>query len=407
MARKSHRLAMVALVVALLAASVVPVHADNKKDDLQSQVDQAQQDYDAAQQDLDHALQDVADTQDTVNALDSQLGDVRAQVIQVNDSLNTTRQQLAETQQQLANAQAQLQVKQAEYDATWADTKDLMNTMQLMHDGGSIALLSQATNLYELLSFSSVLSQMNDKCQSLLQQLEDEEAELDARRQQAEEAAAQLEAAQAQLEQQQNQLDSMQGQLADALQQANDTLSDQQAKAAAQQELSDAAKANLEQAQKELDAYVNSQSQQYTTSTLHCSLNFRCPLDSYSRITTQYGSPDPWGSPHNGTDFAAADGTPIYAAADGVVSVAKSHYSYGNYIQISHGTADDGNRYDTLYAHMSSFCVSVGQQVKAGDVIGYVGNTGQVSGSGGGYHLHLELRINGSRTNPLNWIPAS
>ncbi len=89
-----------------------------------------------------------------------------------------------------------------------------------------------------------------------------------------------------------------------------------------------------------------------------------------------------------------------------MVSVAASHFSYGNYVQVSHGTADNGSRYDTLYAHMSSYCVSVGQQVKAGDVIGYVGNTGQVSGSGGGYHLHLELRVDGARTDPLAWVPA-
>lgn len=56
-------------------------------------------------------------------------------------------------------------------------------------------------------------------------------------------------------------------------------------------------------------------------------------------------------------------------------------------------------------AHMSSFCVSAGQTVHKGDVIGYVGNTGDVRGANGGYHLHLELRINGTRTDPLQYIP--
>ena len=54
---------------------------------------------------------------------------------------------------------------------------------------------------------------------------------------------------------------------------------------------------------------------------------------------------------------------------------------------------------------MSIFCVSAGQTVHKGDVIGYVGNTGDVRGANGGYHLHLELRINGTRTDPLQYIP--
>ena len=156
-----------------------------------------------------------------------------------------------------------------------------------------------------------------------------------------------------------------------------------------------------------LDAYVRAQSQRYTTADLHLtSLAFRCPLDSYGRITTQFGEPDPWGIPHRGTDFAAPGGTPVYAIADGIVSAAAAVYSYGNCVQISHGTADDGNTYDSLYAHLSSIAVSQGSAVTKGQVIGYVGNTGNVySTGGGGYHLHLELRVNRARVNPLAYVP--
>lgn len=91
--------------------------------------------------------------------------------------------------------------------------------------------------------------------------------------------------------------------------------------------------------------------------------------------------------------------------ADGVVSAARAMNSYGNCVQISHGTADDGNNYASLYAHMASIAVSEGQTVTKGQVIGYVGNTGDVVGANGGYHLHLELRINGSRTDAMRYIP--
>lgn len=130
-------------------------------------------------------------------------------------------------------------------------------------------------------------------------------------------------------------------------------------------------------------------------------------LQNYTAITCRFGAPDAIdGSGHNGTDLADPGGTPIYAAADGVVSLAAARPSYGNVVQLSHGAADDGHRYDTLYAHMQSFCVSAGSVVSKGQLIGYVGNTGDVRGKNGGYHLHLELRIDGVRTDALRMIPV-
>ncbi len=74
------------------------------------------------------------------------------------------------------------------------------------------------------------------------------------------------------------------------------------------------------------------------------------------------------GHPHRGTDFAAPGGTPIYAIADGIVSAARAMNSYGNCVQVSHGTADDGHRYDSLYAHMSSITVAEGTAVQKGGI---------------------------------------
>ena len=61
----------------------------------------------------------------------------------------------------------------------------------------------------------------------------------------------------------------------------------------------------------------------------------------------------------------------------------------------------DGNAYSTLYGHMKSVATSAGKYVKQGELIGYVGTTGNSTGN----HLHLELRVNGARTNPLNYVP--
>ena len=127
------------------------------------------------------------------------------------------------------------------------------------------------------------------------------------------------------------------------------------------------------------------------------------PLPVAGTITSQFGHRvDPITgevSSHTGTDIACAEGTPILAAADGTVTVANGldswGGSYGYYIQINHG-----NGLETLYAHCSSICVTTGQQVQAGQIIGYVGHTGRATGS----HLHLEVLINKTRVDAMNFF---
>ena len=99
---------------------------------------------------------------------------------------------------------------------------------------------------------------------------------------------------------------------------------------------------------------------------------------------------------HRGDDLCAAEGTEIYAAADGVVLAAQEHYSWGNFVEIDHGTDANGLRWSTLYAHMKSCAVQVGQTVTAGQVIGYVGSTGNTTGNA----CHFEMQVNGTLVEP-------
>lgn len=124
---------------------------------------------------------------------------------------------------------------------------------------------------------------------------------------------------------------------------------------------------------------------------------FIYPLPVGGYISCRFGDTDPNGAPHWALDVAIAAGTPVYAAADGKVLVAKWHDSYGNFVLIDHGGG-----YSTLYAHFSSIAVSAGQSVSAGQVIGYVGTTGFSKGN----HLHFEFRVNGQKKNPLDYVPC-
>ena len=94
---------------------------------------------------------------------------------------------------------------------------------------------------------------------------------------------------------------------------------------------------------------------------------------------------------HTGADLSAAQGTPVYAAANGVVRIARSHASYGNYVRLLHLGGDE-----TIYAHLQYLFVRPGQQVQAGQCLGTVGQTGNATGP----HLHFELLHAGVRYDP-------
>ncbi|ANI41776.1 M23 family metallopeptidase [Mycolicibacterium vaccae] len=102
-----------------------------------------------------------------------------------------------------------------------------------------------------------------------------------------------------------------------------------------------------------------------------------------------------WGVLHAGIDIANAIGTPILAAADGLVVAAGSEGGYGNVVKIRHA---DGTV--TLYGHNSSIMVNVGERVMAGDQIAKMGNTGNSTGP----HCHFEVHIGGTRVDPVGWL---
>ena len=382
-------------------------YAEGKKDELTQKQTETRQEYEAAQSTLRDLQSAQTQTENEVAALSGQAAELTGQIAAVTQAVQDAQTALDERQAAADTARAALDAKQAEYNARLAACKEQLRAMQRLDGGGGIWLLSQAKSLYQLLTFDTVLRQMNAKNSAVLAELDAEAAALEQARAEADTAVQQAAEAKAALESQQAALSATQSELEAALLAANSALTQQQAAAQAQAAVTDAAKKAYEDATAALDAYVREQSRRYTTADLHLtSLAFRCPLDSYGRITTQFAEPDPWGIPHRGTDFAAPGGTPIYAVSNGVVSAARTMNSYGNCVQVSHGTADDGHRYDSLYAHMSSITVAEGTAVQKGDLLGYVGNTGNVYGAGGGYHLHLELRVDGARVNPLGYVPS-
>ncbi|MFA5297196.1 MAG: M23 family metallopeptidase [Lutibacter sp.] len=121
--------------------------------------------------------------------------------------------------------------------------------------------------------------------------------------------------------------------------------------------------------------------------------------ENLTRMASGYGwRSDPFTKArkkHEGMDFSASVGTPVYASGDGIVERADQNSAgYGKHIRIDHGFG-----YITLYGHLSNYNVRKGQKVKRGDLIGFVGNTGRSQGP----HLHYEVHKNGTAINPINF----
>jgi murein DD-endopeptidase MepM/ murein hydrolase activator NlpD len=130
------------------------------------------------------------------------------------------------------------------------------------------------------------------------------------------------------------------------------------------------------------------------------SIPSRTPIEGF-RFTSAFGMRDHpvvgGRRAHKGIDLAAPTGTPIYATADGMVSKAEWFSSYGLYVSLEHG-----GEIQTRYGHMSRLNVASGQQVRKGDLIGYVGSTGRSTGP----HLHYEVRVAGQAVNPMPYMQS-
>ncbi len=378
-----------------------------KLDKLSQSIDQHKKELSDAKKKESAAKALESELKERVTVLQDQIGVLGGQIAAVQNSIGEKEQQIGVMQTQITDKQTQIEQKQNEIDAQWDDFKKHMAAMQELRDGGSVAMLSAVNDLYELLTFNEVMQDISIKDTEIMNNMKSAKQGLEDDKAALEEQKAGLEAEKAELQSQKSELDSQNAQMKGKQSELNNSISAAKLSAAEAQAAQQKAQAaiesdelNYEAVKKEIQKMIAAAS----ASKPQLSFNgFACPLKSYSRISSEYG----WrknpvsgvNKLHAGIDFAAAGGTPIYAAASGYVQVAGwSTGGYGNYVIIYHGKMSDGNTYSTLYAHMRSVATSAGKYVKQGELIGYVGTTGNSTGN----HLHLEVWKGGSKANAVN-----
>lgn len=386
----------VAVAMTMTLSTVMTPLAAASVSDLRQKLQEQQAALEKVNQQLKEAQSDKADAQALKTQLEQQKSLLLSQIGTLTEQIGGLDNDIVNKQDEINQKQQEVDQKQAEYDQRWADFKDRMRAMQRLNDGGSIALLSSATNLYQLLTFATTLEQIVSKDEEICQQLEDEHTQLEQQRAELEQAKADLEATKADYEAQKAALNSKTSELAENISQTDESISKAEAEEQALKEAQIEANKKVDEAAKELDAALNAANQAYGNASIQCSLDFGRPLATYKYVSCYFG-----GNGHRGTDYAAPGGTEIYAVSGGVVTAAAYHYSWGYYVQVYHGKDDNGNSYSTLYAHMNSApIVSVGQSVSKGQTLGYVGSTGNSTGN----HLHLEMKVNNVLVNVMNYL---
>ena len=384
----------------LLSVSVYPATAATSMSSLQNKLDKLSQSIVQHKKELSNAKKKEqaakaleSELKEKVTVVQSQISVLKGQIAEVQNSIGLKEQEIAAKEQQITE-------KEAEIADQWGDFKQHMAAMQELRDGGSVAMLSAVNDLYELLTFNEVMQDISIKDTEILDNMKNAKEALESDKLTLESQRSELQSKKADLDAQNSQMRAKQNELNSSVAAA------QMSAAEAQQAQKDAQAAiesdemNYEAVKKQIQKMIAAAAASKPTLSF---TGFICPLKSYSRISSEYG----WrknpvtgvNKLHAGTDFAAPGGTPIYAAASGYVQVAGwSSGGYGNYVIIYHGKMSDGNTYSTLYGHMRSVATSAGKYVKQGELIGYVGSTGNSTGN----HLHLEVWKGGSKANAVN-----
>lgn len=411
MNKKMQRIIVIVLAAALLLTVMIPAlnliaGATVTKNDIQNIKDelaQIQAQKKETEKKLSAVRNDLAKAREQMSLIESQVVLTEAQINASQELLDQYDLQIAGKEQDIRDLEQQEQEQLEEF----------YRQVRWMEETGNVSYLSilfEASSFQELLEYSMLITDIMEYSNRIIDRLQATQAEIAVARDELQASRDEQAAVQEELEAQKAQLEEDRAEQNRLLQQiaASESALAKEAKLQAEseakvnKELKDAEKkyaaqlAEIERKRKEAEAAAAAQQNANVNGAWYWPLPGRYGISSIFGSRYIFGH---WES-HTGTDIPAPSGTPIYAANDGIVTTVNTNRyasSYGYYCTISHGGG-----YVTLYAHQCQVpIVKVGDTVAKGQVIGYVGTTGNSTGN----HLHFELRVNGVRGDILRLYP--
>lgn len=406
--------------VLCLSSYILPAAAWNSKDEIQDKIDEQESRKADSEQNASKFQQEINDMQAEIDVVNQKISDLNVQIADKNKLIAQYQEEVNGLQKEINDADVRQQELDTEISATYDLLSERLYATYVAGETSTLELLLSAEDFETFLTRLELVRRIAEHDTSLVSDLQADIDELKATTEKLSRDKAAVEEKQAAVK---SERDAIAASRAEEQQARNLQESKQNSM---EQKLSQASKsaADAEKQIEKLNAAMEEYDRQQAagmengSGSINNSGSSNYPVSSKGMIRPlQYPnvviSAGWYGYPgHKGIDFTTAGATgntygkEIRAAADGVVYSSEYHYSWGNNVYINHG-----NGVYTRYAHCSKLLVGKGQTVKQGQVIAYVGNTGNVSprpsaaNPHAGAHLHFEVWVNGDRVNPAPWLP--
>ncbi len=356
--------------------------------DLNSKYASLQKQQEAVQKEINKARNDKDKQLALKKQLDNQIYAVRQQIDVLAQSINILEDNIASKESLISKAESEI-------DENSRMLRMRLNAMYKSQNSTVLGLVMGADSFSHFLSRAQVASKIADHDKDLLKDLQLELKYINAAKSEVEENKNQVSQAKKQMADKQDQLGTQLSKTEDMIQDIE----------ALEKEYI-ANKAKIDKQMKEVQSEVDAIYAQIKSVGKYEGGVMLWPVNGYYSVTSQYGWRFGGKDFHTGIDIAGLNaagkgiyGKPISAASDGKVAFVQKTYTpgrgYGIYCIIDHGGG-----ISTLYGHQSGLNVNVGQTVKRGDIIGYVGSTGWSTGP----HLHFEVRVDGKHVNPWSYL---
>lgn len=390
-------------IIALLSAGVLFtgsfvgvgafISAD-ELDDAEKEKQRLEERKEEAQKELESIELAKNDVMSNIEKLDKKMGKVNTKLDEINGKLKTANTQLEQLQVDLSEAEEK---EENQYET-------MKKRIRYMYENGSDKywdIIFGAKSMGELLNRVEYISKITKYDNNMLKEYETTRQEVANKKEETANKKEQLRILQEEIEIEQESLEALVDKKQEELAQYEDDLSDKSSEMQKYAEEIQKKEAEIEQLLLEKakeDGYNMFGAVDAPSDA--SSAGFIWPLAVKGRISSRFGkrkAPTAGASTyHKGVDIAAAQGTAIYAAKSGTVTIATYSSSAGNYIMINHG-----NGLYTAYMHASKLYVKVGDKVSQGQTIAAVGSTGYSTGP----HLHFSVIVNGKYVDPLKYLP--
>ncbi len=399
---------LLSLLLSLLS-STIHVHAETSEE-IKEQIDNLKGEFENGnalleelEKNLAQNLTEIRDIVSRKNGIDQQIALLHTQIKNVQQQVSAFNLLLADKQEELDLAQERLERLNKEY-------KNRIRAMEEQGDLSYWSVIFKASSFSDLLDRLNVVAEIASADRRRLEELRDAAQEVASAQERLAADRISLQTTKAELEATQKELEIKRAESDDLLQ---SLIARGEEYTMLIEETEDAQADLMQTIANRTDDYDKRKYEEWLATSVPPTTTspggpgnvvggvvWYTPTTNY-RITSLFGYRthpiDGQWKMHYGIDMAAPAGTPIYATRTGVVTVATYHWSAGNYVNINHA---DG--YTSIYMHMTHYIVNVGDYVSAGQIIGYVGNTGGSTGN----HLHFGIAYNGVYQDPLKYIDA-